>query len=47
MVAEKISSAGSTLGKKNEILGRVFNLRPNDVLDTKVLFVRILLGIEG
>ena len=47
MVAEEISSAGSTLGKKNEILGRVFNLGSDDVLDTEVLFVGILLGIEG
>jgi hypothetical protein len=45
MVAEKVPSSGSALGKKDEILGRVFKLGPDDVLGTEVLFIRNVLGI--
>ena len=39
MLQRKFRRLGSTLVKKNEVLGRVFNLGPDDVLDAEVSFV--------
>ena len=45
MVTEKVPSTGSTLGEKNEILGRVFKLGAVGILDTEILFIRDVLRI--
>ncbi len=45
MVAKKVSSTGSTLGEKDEILGSFFKPELDDVLDTEILFIRNVLEI--